>query len=895
MSNKKSKGAGIEIGNKAIDRLKEEMQFKEAVLSISKAVTEVKERKELLKLIYSRIQPILPFDSYGLFVLTEDGQNHYELLDSEIMQDDPAQIELERKFGAHHEFDHPGSAIEEFMLDGPGIYLIKDYFEYPQAQILYEQGLREIMGGPMIYGGEKFGMLCFISKTKRFYNESHLQLFNAISEQMSIATANVLASERLIDQTRFKEMLLNISQAVLTIQNERQLFRVILEHIRPVFPFSQVGLFLKEGKDYKFKMDTEIFPDSIFLKIPVDEKNQNLINQFVEQLIELDEPLITSPAELKKEYPGFPHEKQLTKSGNNSLILGGLKNREERLGLFGFASKEATYNKNDLRLFKAISDQLTIAISNILSKKRLELRERTKALEAALLKAMNEGETRKEKLEAIAWAFRKFIPADLIVFSPSPEIAEYSGFGFEQIGPRENRIIGPKEFQKISGISSKRYYDLLSHNYYDKIIRANRDAFKDLIKKDELRRQVAVNFSVQHALIIPLALSREGKVKHHFLFALYRKRGNGFTEEEEEMMHQILQSLVVGMERQIAYQEIKLLNQRLESEKEYLEDEIEGKYNFHEIVGSHPLMRQVYEKTNLVINTDTTTLILGETGTGKELIARALHNASNRKENNFIRVNCATLPKELVESELFGHEKGAFTGAQQQRIGKFELANKGTIFLDEIGELPLALQAKLLRVLQEKEFERLGGSKTLNTSARIIAATNRDLEQEVKEKRFRSDLYFRLSVFPILLPPLRERGDDIIELSNYFLKKYSKKIGKNIKAISSKDIIRLKSYSWPGNVRELEHIIERSVLLTKSNTLDLALEFKNQTTEANETFTPKTLIEAERHHILNTLKLCGGKVSGPEGAAEILDVPASTLEYRIKRVGIEKKHIVKRG
>jgi formate hydrogenlyase transcriptional activator len=282
--------------------------------------------------------------------------------------------------------------------------------------------------------------------------------------------------------------------------------------------------------------------------------------------------------------------------------------------------------------------------------------------------------------------------------------------------------------------------------------------------------------------------------------------------------------------------------------------------------------------------------VLGETGTGKELIARAIHNASPRKDKLMVKVNCAALPASLIESELFGHERGAFTGAIDRRIGKFELANHSTLFLDEIGEMPPEAQAKLLRVIQERELERLGGKQTIRIDVRLIAATNRNLEEQVRTGHFREDLYYRLNVFPILLPPLRERPEDIEPLTKFFVEKYSRNNGKKILKIAPKVLQQLRSFTWPGNVRELEHLIERSVLLASENILQDVYIPRSTTTEKHGPahLANRTLEEVERSYIIEVLKRCTGKISGAGGAAEILQIPGNTLHSKMKKLGITK-------
>ena len=310
-----------------------------------------------------------------------------------------------------------------------------------------------------------------------------------------------------------------------------------------------------------------------------------------------------------------------------------------------------------------------------------------------------------------------------------------------------------------------------------------------------------------------------------------------------------------------------------------------------EIVGSSSEMQEVYRLLNRISSTEITVLILGETGTGKELIARAIHDASSRSKKKMIKVNCAAIPPNLIESELFGHEKGSFTGATERRIGKFEQAHGGTIFLDEIGELPLDLQVKLLRVLQEKEIERIGGKTTITTDVRIISATNRNLSAEVEAGRFRRDLYYRLNVFPVSLPPLRNRKSDIAVLAAFFLEKFSKKSNRNLNGFSKKAISTMMAYSWPGNVRELEHLIERHVVMADGNIiLDIEIPGNNKQSIASAK-SVKTIFENERDHIFTVLELCNGRISGPHGAAKLLGVPATTLNSKIKKLGVDKKQI----
>ena len=363
---------------------------------------------------------------------------------------------------------------------------------------------------------------------------------------------------------------------------------------------------------------------------------------------------------------------------------------------------------------------------------------------------------------------------------------------------------------------------------------------------------------------------------------------DAWCEEEVRFLTLVAGQAAIAVENALAYREIAELKDRLAHEKIYLEDEIRSELNFEEIVGRSPSLRKVLQEIETVAPTDSTVLIYGETGTGKELIARAIHNLSLRGKNNFVKLNCAAIPTGLLESEMFGHEKGAFTGAVAQRIGRFELANHGTVFLDEIGEIPLELQPKLLRVLQEREFERLGNSRTLRTDARLIAATNRDLEAMVESRSFRADLFYRLNVFPVHVPPLRDRQTDIPLLVRHFVQQFARRMGKVVDTIPAETMAALVRYPWPGNIRELQNLVERAVILSSGPVLRVPLADLHAQPAPSAPGKSETLEEAERRHILAALDRTDWVVSGPAGAAAALGLKRSTLQARMEKLGIRR-------
>jgi len=379
---------------------------------------------------------------------------------------------------------------------------------------------------------------------------------------------------------------------------------------------------------------------------------------------------------------------------------------------------------------------------------------------------------------------------------------------------------------------------------------------------------------------------------------LASRRLDAFSDGDADLLNRVAAQIAIAVENALAFKEIDSLKDKLAVEKLYLEEEIRSEFNFEEIIGESPAIKRALAQVELAAPGNTTVLILGETGTGKELIARAIHNLSPRRERTFVKINCAAIPSGLLESELFGHERGAFTGAVSQKVGRFELADRGTIFLDEVGDIPLELQPKLLRVLQEQEFERLGATRTVRVDVRLVAATNADLSRLVAERKFRSDLFYRLNVFPIQIPPLRDRREDISLLVRYFVQKFSRRLNKTVQYVPADAMDALVSYAWPGNIRELENLLERAVILSPGKELRVPLsELRNAPAmpEAEEsplaasTAAPvATLEEAERQHILRALRQTEWRIAGPRGAANLLGMKRTTLQARIRKLGIRR-------
>jgi formate hydrogenlyase transcriptional activator len=373
------------------------------------------------------------------------------------------------------------------------------------------------------------------------------------------------------------------------------------------------------------------------------------------------------------------------------------------------------------------------------------------------------------------------------------------------------------------------------------------------------------------------------------VLAVARREENAFDREETGFLSQVAQQIAIGVDNALAYGEIADLKDKLAQEKLYLEEEIRGEMDFEGIVGQSSALRHVLNLVETVAPSDSTVLLLGETGTGKELIARAIHERSRRKERTFVKLNCAAIPTGLLESELFGHERGAFTGAIAQKIGRLELADQGSLFLDEVGDIPVEIQPKLLRALQEREFERLGSNRTKKVDVRLVAATNRDLQEMMEKREFRSDLYYRLNVFPIRIPPLRERPEDIPLLVRYFTQKYGRLMNKEIESIPAAAMRKLSSWHWPGNIRELENFIERSVILTHGTALQAPIaELSNN---GKSTPVAGTREANDRDEMVRILKTTNGRVAGPDGAAARMGLKRTTLIARMKKLGVDPRRV----
>ena len=589
--------------------------------------------------------------------------------------------------------------------------------------------------------------------------------------------------------------------------------------------------------------------------------------------------LLISDVERETRFPGAME--QLRVHGMRSVCALPLSTAHRRLGSIVIASEAPdAYSGDDMGFFALAASQIALAMDDALNFQASNRAHERLSLLLDLTNTVVSNLDLRDLLRAVAASIRRVMQCDGVGVGLPDEANQLQLYALD--------------YPDGHGVIREGYQERSSDETAAEAVLRSGQAKR--LSADELRADaVAVAEGARAMCHLPLL----GRDRVLGVLTLGRKQDQPFSDDEFEFLTQVAKQVAIAIENALAFGQITELKDRLAQEKLYLEDEIRSELNFEEIVGRSDALRRVLREVETVAPTDSTVLIYGETGTGKELIARAVHNLSVRSRNAFVKLNCAAIPTGLLESELFGHEKGAFTGAISQRAGRFELANGGTVFLDEVGEIPLELQPKLLRVLQEREFERLGSSRTLRTDARLIAATNRDLRSMVDRQQFRSDLYYRLNVFPLRVPPLRERPEDIPLLVRHFVQQFSRRANRQIDTIPSETMNTLVRYHWPGNIRELQNVIERAVILSSGATLRAPLDDPGATAafsapEAAVASGPEPatngikahLESEERRRILEALEASRWIVAGPTGAAARLGLKRSTLQSRMQKLGI---------
>lgn len=566
----------------------------------------------------------------------------------------------------------------------------------------------------------------------------------------------------------------------------------------------------------------------------------------------------------------FPYSKGLLKRPVKSICSVPLTTAHQKLGVMNFwTEKTGAYDQIDIEFVKLVAAQIAVAVEAQCYQHKLARERDRSTLLLEINNTLVSNLNLSELLAAISKCLKNVMPHDAAGLAlHDPEINKLRVTALEF--PADENVFIADEIIELDGTPGGRAFTTRQP------VISGPDA-----PPDSLRQRAGL----KSGCLVPL-ISHDRALG---ILGVGSLQENAFSQDDAELLNQIGKQVAIAVENALAFRQIDKLKNQLTEEKLYLEEEIRTEYNFEEIIGNSNVLKRVLQDVETVAATDSTVLIYGETGTGKELIAHAIHNLSQRRERTLVKVNCAAIPTGLLESEFFGHERGAFTGAIDRRIGRFELAHQGTIFLDEVEDIPLELQSKLLRVLQEQEFERLGSSRTLRVDVRVVAATNTDLQELVAERKFRSDLYYRLNVFPINIPPLRERPEDIPLLVHFFANRFAQQMKKRIESVPKDTMAALVSYSWPGNIRELQNLVERGVILSRGSTLEIPLtELKRSTRLPNQTNNSTTLEAVERDHILRVLSETRWVIGGPSGAAARLGMNRTTLNHRMRKLGISR-------
>jgi formate hydrogenlyase transcriptional activator len=677
-------------------------------------------------------------------------------------------------------------------------------------------------------------------------------------------------TETAVDQYR---ALLDVSESISLNRDLTALFEDLAQRLHRVVRFDYLNLVLHvpERNTMRLRVLTSTRPsDPISMETALDETPSGLVWQ-------TQQPLVIHDIEQELRYPKIMQ--MLRDHGVRSCCVLPLTTAQRRLGAMGLGGSEpSAYDSADLEFLGQVARQVAVAVENVLNYEAAQCYQRQVARERDRLQvvldvtnAMVASLDLRELFQAASESLRRLIRH------------EYASLVLHDLEKGELRLEALDFPGARSGIEVMPTASLEASPAAE-AMRTRQPLLLNRIDAERFPSEIVrrlLDQGLQSAVCIPLL--RGDRALGTLNVASTREAA--FSPHDVELLLQIGNELAIAIENALAFRQIEELKNKLAEEKLYLEDEIRTDYDFEEIVGDSHSLKRVLHDVETVAPTDSTVLIQGESGTGKELIARAIHNLSGRRQRTFVKVNCAAIPTGLIESELFGHERGAFTGAISQKIGRFELADKGTLFLDEIGDIPLELQPKLLRVLQEREFERLGSTRTVKVDIRLVTATNRDLSKLIASREFREDLFYRLNVFPITLPPLRERREDIPLLVRYFTQKYARRMNRRIETIPSEAMDALTHWNWPGNVRELENLVERSVILTRGSALHVPLA-ELRSADPPPISALSTLEESERAHILRALNESKGVVGGPSGAAARLGLKRTTLQSRMRKLGI---------
>jgi formate hydrogenlyase transcriptional activator len=871
---------------------------KAILLDLGNEIAAASNKDDLFRGIHIKLKSLFGVDRFAIVILNDDHTCRSFEFGEQIYQADGKGLndpDIQKKC-------LPKSLLQEIIkTDEPLLMELSGYVHhFPDLDYIHDWivlGIERTAAIAFKVEGEIIGFLHLHIEPGTLKN-CHVNLLKGVSAQLSVALSKIMMIEEITQKKNEMELLLSINTAIASVRNSEELGIVIKDKFKQLLGCSHTGIAIYNADSNTispFLLDEEAkakehpaFKDAIKGLYPVTDP-------IISKAMQGNLPVLYDLDELASHVDLPLYVKVNYENGRKALLVSRFDKENEVFGFWLlFFDKKQNFTQGKLQLVQSLSQQLCISVANIIANREIKKREKEKG---RLLDFSNSIVSVRDKVvlsQILKVQLQELFEInDYVVYVLNKERKQYKPVLYNTGEVSENN----------TWISDDLTDAEITDGFLWLILSTNSPVY--YIADHDIPSRLALSYFEIHKSkhgheLIGIAIQTELEDIAVICFTHF-----DFIEisKQEALLKGICSQIAIAVANIMANEkvnqqllEINRFKQQLEEETIYLKEEIEVNQNYAEIIGDSSAMQKTFRLVTQVAPSDSTVLILGETGTGKELIARAIHNNSPRKNKLMVKVNCAALPANLIESELFGHEKGSFTGATERRIGKFELANNGTLFLDEIGEMPLELQVKLLRALQEKEIERVGGRGTIKVDVRIIAATNRDLEREVDEGRFRTDLYYRLNIFPIYLSALRDRKEDIPVLATHFIHRYSKKIGRQITALGSKALQDMLSYSWPGNIRELEHLIERSILLSTGPALKLVhlptVKPVHMVSNPEGEVQLKTIDEAECDHILKILKYTQGRISGPGGAADILGVPPSTLNSKIKRLGIKKEHLV---
>lgn len=872
-----------------------------ALLELNNSIITCLTQEELLRSIGAALQRVTPFNQAGIYLYSpeKDLFRFFSLYRTHSVEPYIVEQELDPRDSVSGLVFARGQAVIRRDLETERRFSSEEH--------LYRKGIRSMCVVPLLAQGKPIGAIGLGSDIRNQYTEADAEFLQEVANQIALAVSNLRTYEEITALSRReaataerRRTLLEINNAVVTNLRQEELFHAVCQALRRVLPLDQAGFCLYEPETDALRICAlEGVPPGNFLV------GQTLGNQDPDSGAKFDfrQPLLRRDLECEAR---FPFERGINADGIRSLCYTPLVVQGRAIGSMGIGSvTRGQYSAADAEFLQEVANQVALAVANmqLYEGMRQEAAQRQRTEE--MLRAIIEGTAAATGVDFFRSLVRHLATALQIRYALVAEC----------IGRDKGRV------RTLAFWQGERYGDNFEYDLSDtpcKGVIEGRVCYYPSNVQNHFPNDADLRALGAESYLGVTIFDTAGEAVGHL--AVMDDKAMADDPWRVSVLKTFAARAGAELERtraetalRAALGEVESLKNRLQAENRYLQEEIRTEHNFDDIIGDSAALHAVLRQVEMIAPTDSTVLILGETGTGKELIARAIHDSSARKDRPLVKVNCGAISAGLVESELFGHVKGAFTGAVDKRIGRFDLADGGTMFLDEVGELPMELQVKLLRVLQEGEFEPVGSNQPRRVNVRIIAATNRNLEDEIQKGRFRADLFYRLNVLPIQLPPLRQRMDDLPKLVMFFVTRFARKMGRKINSVSQETMERLKNYSWPGNVRELQNVIERAVALTSSSVLRIGNDLAPSATHAGlpnvqtnghagvspaplagfptpETGASRSLEDVERNHILAVLDQTGWVVEGAKGAAKILRLNPNTLRSRMKKLGIMRSN-----